>query len=86
MTTKQLQNRIAIICGTLQETGPAPASSIYLALGMDITAWEMIRGILTDAGLATVTPAHEVRLTPAGEDLGRKCNEVLARLKAQQTA
>ncbi len=86
MTLQQIQTRIAAVTSTLVETGPAPASTIYLALGRNIDHWNQLSSIMQQAGLLTVSPYHEVSLTPAGEELGRQCNELLAQAKAEQTA
>lgn len=57
--------------------GPVPASTLYLALGMDLPAYETVVGIL-DAGGCIVCGSDTLRLTGKGRDLARQCEAALA--------
>lgn len=74
-----LTAQIAGVCSVLLETpGPVPASSIYLALGCDFGAWQRLQLVMCQAGLLAQCGSSQVALTPAGEELGRKVNALLA--------
>ncbi len=77
MSKGQIYARIAAIVSTLAETGGGPESSIYLALGMDMSLWTMLRAVLVENGLVTIS-GHWCELTDKGRELAEKCNAVLA--------
>jgi predicted transcriptional regulator len=91
MTPAKANVLISAITSTLYDLrndligGLAPASQIYLALGMDISAYNTISRILTELGLVRVT-AETIALTPKGVELGRKCSEILEEAKAKRLA
>lgn len=65
----------AIIC-TLAETNGAPESTLYMFVGMDMDKWELIRRILVEAKLVTIS-GHYVRLTADGKEKADKINSKL---------
>lgn len=71
---------LAAILTTLEETeGHACAeSTLYIACGMDLSAWNLIKGIMIQAGLIQVCRAHEVSLTAKGIDTARQVAAALA--------
>lgn len=77
MNKGQIYARIAAIVTTLAETGGGPESSIYLALGMDMGLWMMLRQVLVENGLVTIND-HWCELTGKGASLAEQCNAVLA--------
>ena len=77
MTQQEVTVRLAAIISTLAETGGAPESAGYIACGMDMGAWEVVRGVLTGAKLVTIS-AHYMRPTQAGRDLAAKLDAVIA--------
>lgn len=86
MTEQEAKTLIAAVTSTLVEidpdgTGtPVPASQVYLALGMDMSKYEMLSRILRGAGLAVIT-AETIALTMKGRELGKACNAILADAK-----
>lgn len=87
MTPARANTLIAAITSTLFDLrndlldGKAPASQIYLALGMNITEYTSIVSVMTELGLI-VTTSETVKLTQKGLDLGEKCSKVLDEAKA----
>lgn len=51
-----------------------PASTLYMALGMDIHGYEIVSEMMRGVGLVTLT-AETITLTEKGLELGRKINE-----------
>lgn len=78
MSKKQMMAYIAAILGTLCESGGAPESTLYIAVGMDMESWGVIRSVLLTMNWVTISSAHWVELTPEGRATGEKCNQVLA--------
>jgi hypothetical protein len=68
---------IASILTTLLEVGDSPASQIYLAMGMDMHKWEVVRDLLVGSNMIKVSAGHLVSLTPNGRDLAVTINETL---------
>lgn len=77
LTKNQINARLAAILTTLAETGGGPESSIYLALGMDMGLWSMLKGFLLQNGLMTCE-GHWCELTGKGASLAEQCNAALA--------
>ena len=66
MTNKDLILKLAALLSFLRdETRPVPASSLYLALGSDMEAYETVSNVGERAGWLKVT-ATTIRLTKAG--------------------
>ena len=68
---------IASILTTLLEVGNSPASQIYLAMGMDLHKWEVVRDLLVGSKMIKVSASHVVSLTPDGRDLAVTINNTL---------
>lgn len=51
-----------------------PASTLYVAMGMDIHGYETVARIMREVGLVTTT-AETIKLTEKGLELGRKISE-----------
>ena len=79
MTTSRANTLISAITSTLFELddGKVPASSIYLALGMNLTEYRTITHVMGKLGLV-VTTSETITLTSKGADLGAKCSKILA--------
>lgn len=82
--TKTIKAHCYAILGTLAECGPSPASQLYIALGMDMQAYEAVRDVLRGAGLITVADSCLISATAKGLSIGREINAILA--KKEQTA
>lgn len=67
---------LCAILTTLDEVDFAPESSIYLAMGMDMSKWEFIKGFLCQYGLAT-SENFAMRITESGRALAAKINKAL---------
>lgn len=67
MTRNEINTYLCAVLTTLADLDgqPAPRSSLYLALNMEIARFEMIETLLTKAGLVTVT-SETMKLTDAG--------------------
>jgi hypothetical protein len=53
------------------------ARQIYLAMGMDMHKWEVVRDLLVGSNMIKVSAGHLVSLTPNGRDLAVTINETL---------
>lgn len=73
MTETKAKTLVAAILSTLFEMSCpiCPASSIYMALGMDISDYQAIAYILNASGLANVT-SDTISLTKLGLEFGEK--------------
>lgn len=73
LTTSEKNTVITWIAGiltTINEVSPndpIPASSIYLAMGMNYHDYELVRNMLLSAGWITVTPST-IALTASGRE------------------
>lgn len=89
MTESRAKTLIAAITSAIYDLdrneqiigGRAPASSIYLALGMDIAEYNDITAVMSELGLLDVRP-DTVALTAKGRELGRKCSAIYDAAKA----
>lgn len=77
MTRERILTSVAAILTTLLETDGSPESMIYIGLGMDLSAWQQIKGILLSSELITCH-GYYVELTEAGRETAEQCNAVLA--------
>ncbi len=79
---RQMFNVImSIIIETLDEVGGDCAeSTIYLALGSNIHAYQDVKAILVGAGIVTVTQSSRCSLTEKGKALAGKIREAKAAL------
>jgi len=80
MTKDQLNSYLAAILTTALETEPNsfPESMAYLALGMSMAKWSVIREVLTSASLVTISN-NSISLTAEGRELAHKCQAVAQR-------
>ncbi len=79
MNRQMLNVLMAIIIETLDEVkGDCAESTIYLALGSDIHAYQDIKSILVGAGIIIVTQSNRVSLTAKGKELAVKIREAKA--------
>ena len=79
MTKQEVYAITAAILTTLLEVhpNPAPESSIYLAMGMDINKYGLFRDLLTGNKLVEVKH-HGMTLTDKGLELARECEAVIS--------
>ncbi len=68
---------VAAIVTTLAEISPAPASSVYMALGCDHARYERATYLCAAAGLIEKT-ADALRITSKGLEIAAKLNAALA--------
>ena len=81
MDKQQLLTWIAGILTTLNEVSPndpIPASSIYLAMGMNMSDYELVRNIMLQCDYITTTPST-IALTQKGRDKAIEIEATLAR-------
>lgn len=80
MSKAEVYATTAAILTTLLEVhpNPAPESSIYLAMGMDISKYEAFRNLLVASQLVTVKH-HGMTLTEKGLATARECEAVIAK-------
>lgn len=72
MTRDQINVFLAACLTTLAEMDcPAPESSFYIALEMNLADWQLIRQILLSANLATIS-ANAVSITAKGREMAAK--------------
>jgi len=87
MDKNELKASVYAILGTLVEVGgSSPASHLYLCVGGDMQNWELVRGVLLNAGLVTIAPSHLVSLTARGQELGEAINKAMADVVAERSA
>jgi len=86
MTESRAKTLIAAVTSTLYDLreslfeGICPASQVYLALGMNLSEYQTLTYVLSELGLCEVT-SETIKLTSKGEELGKKCSEVLTEAK-----
>lgn len=80
MNKNDLLARIAALVSTLNEEpgGMAPASLLYLALGMDMRSYSVVSDLAAQAGLVEKT-SQTLTITPKGRELARKMDALMAR-------
>lgn len=76
MSKNELLKYIAAIVTTVAETGIAPESSVYMALGMDMSKYQIVRNVMVGAKLITVAN-YTIRLTDAGKEMADKVNALV---------
>lgn len=80
MNKADVKKLIMATCAALYELrdsamGPMmPASTLYVAMGMDINGYDVVSAVMRDVGLVTTT-AETITLTEKGLELGRKISE-----------
>jgi hypothetical protein len=77
MTRDELNKYLCAILTTIDEVEYSPESILYIGLGMDMSKWDAIRGILLAGGLATID-CSQVRITPKGHNLAQQINAFMA--------
>ena len=77
MTRSEINVALSAILTTALETEPTafPESTAYLALGSDMTKWELVKSFLLAAELATIEE-NKIVLTNKGRDIARQCQQV----------
>ena len=83
MTSNEVKVRVAAVLSTMVDmeergTSVIPASSVYMAVGMSMSVWELIRDVLVGADLVVYGRDHGLTLTEKGREVGVKCNALLA--------
>ena len=77
---------VAAVLSTLHECSPekpVAASSIYMALGMDMGSYQRAVAVLRQGGLAKVT-STTIQLTDKGRGVGAECSKILAEAKLRK--
>ena len=78
MDKKQFVASLCAILGTLADCPEGcPESTLYIAVGMDMSVWSPIRNALVTDGFITVARNHWVTPTPKGIDAGKRLNAAL---------
>lgn len=82
MDRNKINAYLCAILTTLLETEakhpmPAPQTPFYLALGLDLGLWELLRNLLQDGGLVACT-TETIQLTPKGRDVARDANALVS--------
>ena len=74
---KDLQVKLAAILTTLEETGGAPESIVYLALDCTLDEWDTLKYILVHDNLCEVE-YNFVTLTDKGHALAKQINAAIS--------
>lgn len=78
MTRDELNVALAAVLDTLAEFPEgALASTIYMALGHDMSKWELVRNVLVSARLVKIT-SHLVTITAEGMKIVAKMRAATA--------
>ena len=77
MTKNELNAKLCAVITTLDEVPYAPESTLYIGLGMDVSAWETVKMVLEAGKLATIEN-HTVTITSAGHAMADKINAFMA--------
>ena len=80
---QKIKSYIMAILTTLLETGGSPAGTLYLALGMNMGVWEIVRDVMLKAGVVSISN-HYVTLTEKGKIIAEDINRALAAPKKVQ--
>jgi hypothetical protein len=75
---KEIIAKVAAILSALRETNGGPESALYMALGMDINLWNIIRGVMLKAGYITIS-GHYVTLTAKGLEKAIEVDAAMAK-------
>lgn len=82
MSRNELMTYVAAVLTTLRDLNTDCAeSTVYIAVGMDLSKWETLKAGLIGAKLVTVS-GFRMALTALGEQKADECNRVLAAAKA----
>jgi len=73
MTPYELNKYLCAIITTLDEVPYAPESSLYIAMGMDMEKWGILKQVLIESDLATFH-GYAAYITPAGKSLAAMIN------------
>ena len=76
MTRDELNKYLCAIITTLDEVPFAPESSLYMAMGMDMSKWETVKQVLVAGNLATFH-GFAAYITPAGHAMAAKINAAM---------
>jgi hypothetical protein len=76
MKKKELMATIAGVLTTAVELQPCPEVSVYMALGMDMSKWEIVKDFLSMQKLATFAH-HSIKLTPSGCAMAVKLDKLI---------
>ena len=76
MTKHEINVYLCAILTTLAEVEYSPESSIYLAIGADLSKWHELKALLTSAGLIT-TEFNAVKITDLGRLMADKINAAM---------
>lgn len=76
MTRAELNVALAAVLTTAAEMQHCPETSVYLALGSDMGKWEIVKTVLLQGKLATIS-CHSISLTQLGRELADKCAALL---------
>ncbi len=71
MDEKTTMLRVAAVLSTLRETGGSIESNLYMLCDMNMADYELLRGILVNAGWVTIRN-HYVTLTDTGTAIAHK--------------
>lgn len=78
MSKRELTVYVASILTTLADLDTdAAESTVYMAMGMDLAKYELVRNILVASGLVTVE-GYRIAITEKGKELAEKCSAALA--------
>lgn len=72
---KKTLGMVAAVIGALHEVGPAPHSTIYMALGMDLDLCMRLTCAMADADLIKIE-RNLVSLTPKGVEIATRLEEL----------
>ena len=76
MTRDELNKNLCAIITTLDEVPFAPESSLYMAMGMDMSKWETVKQVLVAGNLATFH-GFAAYITPIGHAMAAKINAAM---------
>lgn len=76
MTKLEINKYLCAILTTLNDFPYSPESSIYLAIGADLSKWEFLKSLLIESGLAT-SDNHAMTITARGRELAGKINALM---------
>jgi len=77
MNKNEINKYLCVILTTLAEVPYASESSIYLAIGADLSKWQTLKVILCSSGLAT-SEGYAMTITDKGRALAEKINQFVS--------
>lgn len=82
LTKEKIYTYVFAIVSSLYETGHgSPESMIYIGIGMNLSVWNQIKGLLIASELITVSNYY-VELTEKGQVAGKEWSEVVKSSKS----